>query len=539
MNQDRFPYDKITLSDQVRVHAKENPGKTAINYYGREITFQQLDELSDKLSIAMSRLGYRKGDHIAAFVQSCAMSFILYLAAIKCGLIIVPIDPMSKEFEVEYFLTDSRSKYVVCMDTLYHIVKGLRGKCNIRNVITMSFMDFMPEQPTIPPHRMMQGDKVVYDDAYDCLSLIGESSGRVSYRVDPDSLGFILYTGGTTGWPKGCLHTQRDLMYCGWGQSVFNFDNASIDDVMLSPWPITHISGITLGFAVPLLTGMTVVQLARWDANAAMIAIDKYKISLAAMATPSYYDILDHPDVEHCNFGLLRVCLIVAFAIPITDELIRKWEEVTRCPLYDWGYSSSEHMNYAGYGCGIRFDKRPEVTSFAKPMPGVSVKIVDFDTRSKKGEGEEGEIVTRSPAQLLEYWNKPEVNNADILDGWLHTHDRGYFKEGILFFIGKASEIVKVSGYTVSLKEIEVFGKRHPAIDKIAVVALPHERKGNQLKAFITVRPGVKIEASELEEWFREKVAIFKVPIVSIRDELPMSGKGEILKRILIEEETA
>jgi acyl-CoA synthetase (AMP-forming)/AMP-acid ligase II len=170
-------------------------------------------------------------------------------------------------------------------------------------------------------------------------------------------------------------------------------------------------------------------------------------------------------------------------------------------------------------------------------MPGFQIKILDFDTGNELPEGEEGEIVTKSPAQLSEYWNKPEVNKADIIDGWLHTHDRGYLREGILYFIGKASEIVKVSGYTVSLKEIEVFGKRHPAIDRIAVIAVPHPRKGNELKAFVTLKQNVKATSPEIEEWFKDKVAVFKSPIVEIRDDLPLSGKGEILKRILIKEE--
>ena len=165
------------------------------------------------------------------------------------------------------------------------------------------------------------------------------------------------------------------------------------------------------------------------------------------------------------------------------------------------------------------------------------MKILDFETQTELHEGEEGEIVTKSPAQLKEYWNKPEENRKEIVDGWLHTRDRGYMKDGVLHFMGKASEVVKVSGYTVSLKEIEMFGVRHPAVERIAVIAIPDPKKGNLLKAFVTLKPNASATTSEIDQWFKSKVAIFKSPVIEIMDELPLSGKGEILKRVLIKEE--
>ena len=145
--------------------------------------------------------------------------------------------------------------------------------------------------------------------------------------------------------------------------------------------------------------------------------------------------------------------------------------------------------------------------------------------------------MTKEPAQLKGYWNKPKETEEDIVDGWVHMHDRGYKKDGILYFQGKVSDVVKVSGYTVALKEVETFGMEHPDIQRIAVIGIPHQRKGNELKAFVVLKPGSQTTASEIEGWFKEKLAVFKRPSVEIRTDLPTSGKGETLKRELIKKE--
>jgi len=532
-----FPLGEALLSDYVRNHAKENPDKVAINYYGREITYKELNESSDRLAAAIAKLGYKKGDRLGIFLQPCPQCFILYLSSMKLGLIAVPIDPMSKELELEYFLNDSGVRLIATMDQLYPTLIPVKEKCNIKDVIITSFHDYLPDKPTIPIHPMMKSERKKFPGTHEFADLIGKHlPNPPKVDVALSDFGYILYTGGTTGWPKGCVHTQQDLIYGGLGQTEINFNKASKEDKIFSSWPLTHISGITLSLAPTLLAGMTVIQLARWDAKAAMEAIAKYGITITCMAVPSYYDIVNHPDVKNYDLSSLRICLVVPFAMPITDEIVERWQKVTGCPLFDWGYGSSEHMNYCAYGYGLPFP-RPLCTTFSKPYPEVQIKILDFETGRELTEGEEGEIVTKEPAQLKEYWNKPEETKKDIVDGWVHMHDRGYVKDGVLYFLGKVSDVVKVSGYTVALKEVEMFGMRHPAIERIAVIGVPHPRKGHELKAFVVLKPGSKEGGGDIESWFKEKLAPFKCPIVEIRRELPLSGKGETLKRELVREE--
>lgn len=521
----------------VKKHADDTPDKTAINFYGRQITYQELDDLSDRLATAIADMGYKKGDRVAAFLQTSPQCYVLYLAAMKLGLIIAPIDPMSKELELEYALNDSGARLIVAFDQVYPVVESVEDRCELKDVIVTSFSDYLPRKPTISLHKMMKPPKQRFPDTYEFSDLVRKYTPHPpKVDVRSDDYAWILYTGGTTGLPKGCLHTQYDLALSAWGWSQLGYECTS-EDVLLISWPHTHISGISHGLAPTLFSGMTIIPLARWDALAAMEAISKYKVTLLHWAVPQFWDVINHPDRQNYDLTSLKRAFVAPFAIPITDDLVKKWRELTGCPLYDSGYGSSEHMNYVSHGTGLTFPKRPPCTTFGRLAPGVQIKIVDFETGKELPEGEEGEIVTKEPAQLKRYWNKPEENKRDIVDGWLHTHDRGYIKEGVLYFMGKASDVCKVRGYTVSLKEVETYGVMHSAVDRIAVIALPDPKSGSRLKAFVILKPGTKLTAPELEEWFKEKVAVFKRPTIEIRKELPTSSKGEILKRELVKEE--
>ena len=530
---------KKLMSDYVREHARDMPEKVAINYYGRKVSFKELNESSDRLANAIADMGYKKGDRVAVFLQTSPQVYISYLSALRLGLIIVPIDPMSKEFELEYALNDSGASLVIAFDQFYPIIKNLKDKVGIRHVILTSFNDYLPENPEFPLHKMMHVEKQTFPDTYDLPTLIGKySSTPPKVNINLNDYAWILYTGGTTGYPKGCLHTQYafTLSSLSW-RDVF-YEGATKEDIVLLSWPHTHVSGITFGVGPLFICGLTVVPLARWDALAAMQAIDKYKVTIVHWTVPQYPSVIDHPENKNYDLTSLRVSIYVSFGMVITDNMVDQWKKLTRCHLRQGaGYGSSEHFNYGAVG-NYMPTPHPPVIGSGYPLPGFEVKIMDFDTREELPVGEVGEIVTKSPCQIKEYWNKPEESRVDIIDGWLHMHDRGYVdREENIYFLGKKAEIVKVSGYNVALKEVEMVALKNPAIDRIAVIALPHPKKGNQLKAFVTLKPDNKATNSELEEWFNNQLAAIKCPVVEIRGSLPTSGKGEILKRVLLAEE--
>ena len=246
----KFPLGGGLLSDYVKKHAEDMPHKVAINFYGREVTYKELDESSDRLAVAIADMGYKKGDCLGVFLQPCPQCSILYLASMKLGMIAVPIDPMSKDLELQYFLNDSGARLVATMDQTYPIVWTVKEKCKVEDIIVTSCHDYLPQRPAFSIHPMMKNPKQTFPETHEFSDLIER------YRQEPQKVdvklsdyGFILYTGGTTGWPKGCVHTQGDLICAALGQAELSLNKATKEDKLFSSWPLTHVSGMTLSLA--------------------------------------------------------------------------------------------------------------------------------------------------------------------------------------------------------------------------------------------------------------------------------------------------
>lgn len=534
----RFLYGERPVSDYVRMWAEKAPSRVAINFYGKLISYKQLDELSNRLAAALHDMGYRKGDRIGFYGQTSPQAFITYLAGIKSGLVSVPLDPMYKEFELEYALTDAEVNVVVCFGDLYPIIRQVKDKTKVSNVIVTDFEDYTPEKPSFPLHRMMlESHKQLFDDTHDFPSLIKR------YLPEPPKVDlqmseceWVMYTGGTTGPPKGCLHTHYNSLLGGLGTAQLAY-KSSENDILLVPFPASHISSICLAAHPTWVSGMTLVPLARWDPVAAMEAIDKYKVTLTTFPMPCYTDIIEHPDVHKYDLTSLRVSVGVSFVQELSEELIERWQQLTGIPIYTVGFRMTEHFGYSTTGCFIPFEKFNQ----GPPNPGVELKIVDPEDRGRElPAGERGEIVVKSPARFEGYLNKPEETKQDLVDGWHYTGDVGQLgSNGMVYFYGRYRDVIKVSGYSVAPKEVEVVGLRHPAIDKIAVIGVPDTKKGEVPKAFVSLKPGFGLEASELEAWFKAHISAIKVPKVEIRQQLPLSTKGEVLKIKLEQEEAA
>jgi long-chain acyl-CoA synthetase len=535
-----FNHGERPLAEYVRIHTEKNPDKTAVIFYGKEMSWRELEDWSNRLANAFADMGYKKGDRIAVYLQSCPQCYVIYLAAFKLGLISVPIDPMHREFELEYALNDSGSTLMVAMDQLYPVVKNVKEKTRVKDVIITSFHDFMPKGPTYRLHPMMLAEKQTFPDTREYLDLLKRyPATRPDVEVTLTDDAWILYTGGTSGYPKGCLHTHFTTLLGGAGVTHLQFD-ATSDDIMITPVPHTHMYGLAMGITATFYMGWTIIIMARWDATAGLEAIHKYRPTKLAWPMPCTTSILDHPDRDKYDLRSFTACNVAAFVIPYTVEIASKWREITGCQLDNYGYSiGTETFQYCATGYQVPFND-PVAVGIGRISPGVQIRIVDFETRKEVPMGERGEIVIKSPGLLKYYINKPEVNKRDYVDGWLYSGDIGTIKEdGYIYFYGRYRDVIKVSGYTFAPRELEIIGMTNPAIDKIAVLGLPHPKKMEEPKAFITLKPGYKLTAEEVTQWFKDRVAAYKVPAVEIRESLPISNKGEVLKRVLKDEELA
>ncbi len=536
-------HGEMPLAEYVKIHTRENPDKAVVNYYGKELTWRQLEDWSNRLANAFSAMGYKKGDRVAVFIQSCPQCYVIYLAAFKLGLVSVPIDPMHKELELEYALNDSQANFMIVLDQLYPVVKNVKDKCGIKDIIVTSFHDFMPEEPAFPLHPMMLAEKQTFPGTYEYLDLLAKYPDTPpDVKVDLHDDAWILYTGGTSGFPKGCLHTHFTTLLGGAGIAHLLLDTTK-DDVLLTPVPHTHMYGLSTGIAGSFYCGYTILILARWDTTAALEAIHKYRVTKFSWPMPCVASIINHPDRDKYDLTSFTTCNTVPFAIPFTREVADKWREITGCRLDNFGYAlGTESFNYCACG-GLGIEdpfEDPGAVGVGTLAPGTKIKIVDFETRKELPLGQRGEIVVKCPSQVKCYWNKPEINAKEIVDGWMYSGDIGALKEdGMVYYYGRHRDIIKVTGYIMAPRELEVLGLANPAIDKIVAIGIPHPKKMEEPKVFITLKPGYSLTAEELRQWFKNNVAAYKVPVVEIRDSLPISNKGEVLRRVLKEEELA
>jgi len=529
----QYPLGKVPLAEYLKMRAQEHPDKPAIIFYGRTITYRELDEASNCLANYLLQQGVKKGDRVALFLLNCPQYHIAHYAAWKIGAVVAPCSPLFKEMELEYELNDAGAETLVTLDVLFPVVQKVLDKTPVKRVITTNLNDFLPEEPTLPITDVMKIKKSPIPGTADLMEIIANGDTRPpEVKVELDDLALLQYTGGTTGLPKGAMLTQFAALF----KSATAYANARVvrpESIVLAIAPIFHIAGMLVGVDAPILAGATVVLLVGFDPETAMMAIDKYKVNYFTGTVPMNVAIMNHPNVGKYDLSSLRLTMTMSFGIALTEEIAKQWAEVTKGGiLVEAAYGLSEThtfdtfvpLNKIKYGtCGI-------------PNAETDIRIFDFNDRSRELPiGEEGEIAVKGPANFKGYWNKPEATAETLIDGWVYTGDVGKFDEdGYLYFLGRRKEMIKVSGFSVFPEEVEMLLCKHPAVAQAAVIPKPDPHKGEVIKAFIILKPGVSATAEEIQVWAKQNMSSYKVPAeIVFTDSFPMSGAGKVLRRLL------
>jgi fatty-acyl-CoA synthase/long-chain acyl-CoA synthetase len=351
-----------------------------------------------------------------------------------------------------------------------------------------------------------------------------------------DEVAALNYTGGTTGLPKGCVHTHGDMLYtCASYLSVAN--RLEQDSVLLNFLPEFWIAGENGGLLFPVFAGCRLVLLARWDAEAFMAAVQRYRVSHCTLLVDSAAEVLEHPRVGEYDFSSLRVSGAISFIKKLTPSYRQRWRELTGTTLVETSFGMTETHTCDTFIVGFQqddFDLNSAPTFVGLPVPGTDFKVCDFETGELLPLGAEGELCIRSPSLLKGYWNRPEASAEVLRDGWLHTGDLGQITElGFIRYLGRRKEMIKVNGMSVFPSELEALLGQHPAVLASAVLARPDERRGQQPVAFVVLKPGAGESAESLLAWCREAMAVYKVPEVRVVASLPMTATGKTKKNEL------
>ncbi len=534
-----YPHGEVALTEYLRARAKDRPQRPAVIFYGHVTTYADLDQQSDRFAALLQSKGVRKGDRVAVFLPNCPQFHIVFFGILKLGAVHVPVSPLSRAFELAYELNDTDAEVIVALDQLAATVEQVRGETRLREVIVTSFADVVPANPAIPVPDSIMGARVTVPGATDLLPALAAMPAPTPLPpAGLDDVAALNYTGGTTGMPKGCVHTQRDMVYtAAANQGISVVSNE--DSIFLSFFPEFWIAGENFGLIFPLFTGATLVLLARWDAVSTLAAIDKYKVNITAMPVDGAVELMDHPRFKEFDLSSLTQVRVVSFVKKLNPDYRKRWKDLTGTILTEAAYGMTETHTSNTFTAGFQdgdFDLISQPIFVGLPVPGAEFKITDFQTGELVPLGGEGEIRVRTPSLLKSYWNKPEATAESLVDGWLRTGDIGCIDtDGFIHFLGRRKEMLKVKGMSVFPPEIEALLGQHPAVLGSGVVGRDDPDKGQVPVAFIQLKPEVigKVKPEDIRAWCAERMAVYKVPEVRIIDALPMTATGKVKKQEL------
>lgn len=535
----QYPHGEVALTEYLRAWAKRRPQRPAVIFYGHVTTYADLDQQSDRFAALLQAKGVRKGDRVAVFLPNCPQFHIVFFGILKLGAIHVPVSPLSRAFELAYELNDTDAEVIVALDQLAATVDQVRAETKLREVIVTSFADVIPANPSIPVPDSITGPRLAVPGATDLLPALAAMPAPVPLPpASLDDIAALNYTGGTTGMPKGCVHTQRDMVYTAAANHGISVA-ANEDSIFLSFFPEFWIAGENFGLIFPLFTGATLVLLARWDAVSTLAAIDKYKVNITAMPVDGAVELMDHPRFKEFDLSSLTQVRVVSFVKKLNPDYRKRWKYLTGTVLTEAAYGMTETHTSNTFTAGFQdndFDLISQPIFVGLPVPGAEFKITDFQTGELVPLGSEGEIRVRTPSLLKSYWNKPEATAESLVDGWLRTGDIGCIDtEGFIHFLGRRKEMLKVKGMSVFPPEIEALLGQHPAVLGSGVVGRDDPDKGQVPVAFIQLKPEAigTTRPEDIRTWCAERMAVYKVPEVRIIDALPMTATGKVKKQEL------
>ena len=513
------------------------PHKVAISFYGYDMTYQELDEAIDRLAEGLVGLGINKGNRVALLMQNCPQFVISYFGILRAGGVVVTINPMFKHAELEYELNDSGAQTLIALDFLLTEVKKAGDRIKLKNVIVTSLRDYLPNHPTLPLSSEMRQPKMTIPETFDFLEFLYNATPQSLPKMTNlrEDIALLQYTGGTTGMPKGAIITHHTLAHNAMGAtSWFSYTK---EDVHMGILPFFHVQGMTQAMNACLVSGGRLVILSRFTPETLAQAIAQYKCTIWKGNTTMVIAMIGWPDIHRYELRSLRLVTHGGAIMP--KEILTMLKQLVPKAKLGEGYGLTETLSGGGVITPLH---RPKPGSIGIPFISTDIKIMDLKTGLKEVEpGEEGEIIIKGPTLMKGYWNKPEDTKEALRDGWLYTGDIGKMdEEGYLTISGRKKELIKCSGFSVFPAEVEDLLYRHPAVAEVAVIGISDPYRGEVPKAFMVLKPEYKgkIKEEEIVEWTKDNMAAYKRPrIIEFRDELPKSGAGKILRRVLVEEE--
>jgi long-chain acyl-CoA synthetase len=519
------------------------PEQTAVIYLGQRFSYERLQDLSRRFAGALEDLGVSKGDRVMIYISNCIQWVIAFLGIQRLGAVIVPVSPIYTSHELEYMIADAGANTVICLDTNYGYVKEARSKVGLDHVIVTNLVDLLPAWKRslgILLDKVPSGKVVREDGVVEFKSLLKHAPLETKVRIDPmGDLSYLLYTGGTTGFPKGVPGNHAGMT------SYVNDVTEEIAgdrlqegrDAYIAVNPLFHIMALGLFMSLGLNKGNTTVLMPVPQVDAILESIERYKVRWLLGVPALYRMILENDRIDRYDLGSLAFCFCGGDVLPM--EVFNRWQKRFDLPIYQV-YGSTE----VGHVCYSRIGESPKPGTIGLPLSSRECVIVDPATLEPVAPGESGELLVSSPYTLKGYWNKPEETERVCveIDGKVFCRMGDYVRrdeDGELFYVERSADIIKHKGFRVSASEVEAVLLGHSTVIGACVVGVPDERVGERIKAIVVLKEDARgVGGTDLIRWCADHLAKYKVPsYIEFRDMLPKSKVGKLLRREVRDEE--
>jgi fatty-acyl-CoA synthase len=538
----------MPLWDNLAISARRYPHKPAVIFFGREFHYADLVRLTERLAARLYALGVRKGDRVILNMQNCPQLVIAHFAILRANAVVVPVNPMNRAEELKHYITDPDAKVAITTgDLAPELAKAsnaLPAADRLAHMIVTQFTDCMPEGVpadlpeawhswllTRHPLPALDGASVhAWADALATDAPAPEPS------VGPTDLAILPYTSGTTGLPKGCMHTHGSIMHNAVASSAWG--NATAENVTLMVVPMFHITGMVSLMHSNIYAGCTLVMMPRWDRDLAGRLISRHRVTTWTNIPTMVIDLLGSPQFDQYDLSSLVYIGGGGAAMPqaVAQRLLDSYGL-----RYVEGYGLTEtaapsHSNPPD---------APKQQCLGIPFMSCDARVVDPETLKEMPVGEQGEIIMHGPMIFQGYWKRPDATAAAFIDfegkRFFRSGDLGRVDEDGYFFItDRLKRMINASGFKVWPAEVEALMFRHPAIQEACIISTRDTYRGESVKAVVVLRQSHKgqVKEEDIVAWCRENMAVYKVPrTVQFVDALPKSGSGKVMWRTLQEAE--
>jgi len=504
--------------------AKEFPDKKAIIFQDKNFTFSQVSAMVSKVANSLKKIGIKKGDKVALSCLNLPYFPMVYYGILKAGAVVVPLNVLLKGREIAYHLKDSEASAYFCFQGTPELPMAQEGFAGFEQTDTCEHFFVITADPAAA--SPIEGTQTFGQ-------LISEASPVCDIELtSPEDTAVILYTSGTTGFPKGAELSHSNMVMN--AISTRYLLQSTPDDIHAVVLPLFHSFGQTCQMNAGFSAGNTMVMIPKFTPEAVLSAIQNDGASVFAGVPTMYWALLNYEDKEG-QFDTkkiadtLRIGFSGASSLPL--EIIKGIDEKYNIPILE-GYGLSETCPVATFN-HLNRERKPG--SIGTPIWGVEVEIFDEDNKAV-GPDEIGELVIRGHNVMKGYYNKPEATaEAFVGTTWFHTGDLGKKDEdGYFYIVDRVKDMVIRGGYNVYPREIEEVLLTHPDVSLVSVLGVPHDRHGEEIAAYIVLNQGASITEEAIIEWSKEQMAAYKYPrIIHFREGLPMTATGKILKKDL------